>query len=235
MITPIIAIAWPKPDYVAAIEHANADARLLEPETDDLPLVLAECDGVLLTGGADVDPARYHAERHPTVEINPARDEFEFALARLALERNMPMLAICRGIQLLNVVAGGTLVQDIPSQRPGVLSHGIPHPPDRIAHDVLVRPDTCLAALLAPALDGDRHIAVNSRHHQAVDALAPGFVAAATAPDGIVEAIEKPDAAFCVGVQWHPENFWRSGEFAALFEGLVCAAREVRARRPVSA
>jgi putative glutamine amidotransferase len=231
-IRPVIAIAWPKPDYLAAIDRAEADARLLEPERNELPFALDDCDGVLLTGGADVDPSRYHADRHRTVEINASRDEYEFALTRHALERDLPVLAICRGVQLLNVVAGGTLIQDLPSERPGPLVHAIARPADHIAHEVTIQPDTCLGALLAGAVDARGRVSVNSRHHQAVGNLAPGFLVAATAPDGVVEAIEKPDATFCVGVQWHPENFWRSGEFASLFDGLISAARLVRARRP---
>jgi putative glutamine amidotransferase len=103
------------------------------------------------------------------------------------------------------------------------------HTPDALAHDVTIRPDTCLAVLLRDEAPGGR-VTVNSRHHQAVNAVAPGFVVSATAPDGVVEAIEKPSAPFCVAVQWHPENFWRSGRFGSLFHGLIDAARRRRER-----
>jgi putative glutamine amidotransferase len=227
---PVIAVAWPKADYLASLERAGIDARELAPDRDPLPAALDDCDGVLLTGGPDVDPAEYgQTERHPTVELDPARDAYELALARQALARDLPVLAICRGAQVLNVAAGGTLVQDLPSHRPASLQHSVVEPAHAVAHDVRVRPDTCLAHLLAPRLTSDSRLAVNSRHHQSVDAPAPGFLVSATAPDGTVEAIERPDARFCVGVQWHPENFWRTGEFATLFDGLAEAARRYRA------
>ena len=167
---------------------------------------------MLLTGGVDVNPSEYgDATCHPTVEVDPVRDRYELALARAALDRDLPLLAICRGAQVLNVAAGGTLVQDIPSERPSPLRHTLDTTKDAIAHDVTVAPGTRLASLLEGDATG-APVAVNSRHHQSVRDLAPAFVVSATAPDGIIEAIEKPDATFCVGVQWHPENFWRSGQ-----------------------
>jgi putative glutamine amidotransferase len=227
MNRPVIGVAWPKTDYVTSLERAGAAVRVLTPASDPLPDALASCDGVLLTGGPDVDPAEYgERERHPTVELNRERDEYELSLARLAIARDVPLLAICRGAQVLNVAAGGTLVQDIPSTLPTDLTHTI-LPRTAIAHDVRVASGTCLALLLAPELDGDS-VAVNSRHHQSVKEPAPGFVVSATATDGVIEAIEKPDAKFCVGVQWHPENFWKTGQFSTLFGGLVSAARRRR-------
>lgn len=223
---PVIAVAWPKADYVAALEQAGADVREITPDRDPLPETLATCDGVLLTGGVDVDPVEYgDSTRHPTVEIDDTRDRYELALAREALARDLPLLAICRGVQVLNVAAGGTLVQDIPSEAPGTLGHSITEPRDALVHDVSVPAGTCLAALLSPRLGPEGRVAVNSRHHQSVRQTAPGFVVSATAPDGVIEAIERPGARFCVGVQWHPENFWRTGEFATLFDGLVRAAQ----------
>ena len=111
----------------------------------------------------------------------------------------------------MNVAAGGTLIQDIPSQNPTDLTHSFTQPKNATIHDIAVAPSTCLSVLLAPRLDRSGRMPVNSRHHQSVRAIAPGFVVSATAPDGVVEAIEKPDARFCLGVQWHPENFWRTG------------------------
>jgi putative glutamine amidotransferase len=217
---PVIASAWLKPDYRAALESAGARVIELSP-TDQVAEALDQCDGLLLTGGVDVDPATYGEARHPTVETDDVRDAYELALARQALARDLPVLAICRGAQLLNVAAGGTLVQDIPSAMSTSLTHDIDQPKNAIAHDVQVAPGSCLARLLDRRLGKDRTMAVNSRHHQSVKQAAPGFVVSATAPDGVIEAIEKTDAPFCVGVQWHPENFWRTGEFHELFDGLV--------------
>ena len=184
----------------------------------------------MLTGGVDVDPVEYgETEVHPTVEIDPERDRYELALARLALARDLPVLAICRGAQVLNTAAGGTLIQDIPSAVPGAINHQTEHR-DAFVHDVTVSPGTCLWTLLAPQQRDQSSIPVNSRHHQSVAQAAPGFIVSAVSPDGIVEAIEKPDAQFCVGVQWHPENFRRGGEFNTLFEGFVEAARRYKPR-----
>ncbi len=218
--TPVIGVAWPKADYVASLEHAGARVRVLDPDRDPLPSALDDCDGILLTGGVDVDPREYGEAPHPTVELDASRDAYELALARIAIARDLPLLAICRGSQVLNVAAGGSLIQDLPSQHPGAIGHSVTESKDAIAHDVAIQPGTCLSVLL-----GSPTIAVNSRHHQAVKDAAPGFVVAATSPDGVVEAIERKDAAFCLGVQWHPENFWATGQFRSLFDGLVEAAR----------
>lgn len=227
---PVIAVAWPRKDYLASLERAGAEARELTPDRDALPGALDGCDGLLLTGGADVDPAEYgEADRHPTVELAPERDTYELRLARLAIARDLPLLAICRGAQVLNVAAGGTLIQDIPSQHPTTIEHTVSEPKNAIAHDVAVVPNTCVALLAAGPRGAAGPLAVNSRHHQSVKDPAPGFIVSATAPDGIIEAIEKPGARFCVGVQWHPENFWQTGEFGGLFRGLVEAARRMKA------
>lgn len=218
-VMPTIGVAFPKDDYITALERAGAKVRVLDAANDPLPAALDACDGVLLTGGVDVDPKEYGEAPHPTVETNAVRDDYELALARLAIARDLPLLAICRGVQVLNVAAGGTLIQDLPSQHPSSIEHSITEPKNSIAHDVAISDGTCLSMLLgAPSL------AVNSRHHQAVKDTAAGFVVSATSPDGVVEAIERPASTFCVGVQWHPENFWATGQFAGLFQGLVRAA-----------
>jgi putative glutamine amidotransferase len=220
MKAPVIGVAWPKADYIASLEKAGAQVKVLEPGRDPLPSALADCDGVLLTGGVDVDPKEYGETPHPTVELDPQRDDYELALARIAIERDMPLLAICRGSQVLNVAAGGSLIQDLPSQHSSAIQHSLTESKSAIAHDVAIQPGTCLSVLL-----GAPTIAVNSRHHQSVKDAAPGFVISATSPDGVVEAIERKDASFCVGVQWHPENFWATGQFKSLFDGLVTAAK----------
>ena len=226
MAEPVIAVPWIRPDYRSAIERAGGVVRELDPHLDHVEQALGECDGVLLTGGVDVDPMEYgERTRHPSVEIDATRDRYELALARASLARDMPLLAICRGAQVLNVAAGGTLWQDIPSQQPSPLQHTVSEPRDAIAHEVIVTPGSCLAAVVHPRADGT--LAVNSRHHQAVRALAPGFVASAHAPDGIIDAIERPGARFCIAVQWHPENFWRTGDFGSLFGGFVGACRKL--------
>jgi putative glutamine amidotransferase len=215
------------PDYEAAVTRAGARAVVLDLAQPS-EISMAGIDGLVLTGGGDVDPHLYGQEPHPTFSPDDAgRDEAEIALARAALAARMPMLAICRGVQVLNVAAGGSLVQDIPSAIPQALDHRVESSPSAIAHDVWVTAGSQLAQLLAERLDGDT-LAVNSRHHQAVQDVAPGFVVGATAPDGVIEAIEAPALPFCVGVQWHPENFWRTGEFRALFEGLVAATHARR-------
>jgi len=225
---PVVASAWLKPDYRASLEAAGARIRELSP-ADKLPAALEGVSGLMLTGGVDVDPILYgETDVHPSVEIDPERDKYELELARLALSRDLPVLAICRGAQVLNTAAGGTLIQDIPSARPGALGHQQTEIKDGFVHDVAVAPGTCLWTLLAPQLDERRSLPVNSRHHQSVATPAPGFIVSAVSPDGIVEAIEKPDAQFCVGVQWHPENFRRGGEFNSLFAGFVEAARRYR-------
>jgi putative glutamine amidotransferase len=213
-------------DYVASIEQSGAKARVIDPSQSPRDLI-GQLDGVLLTGGGDIDPALYGEDRHPSVEdAEPGRDEFEIDLARRALDRDVPMLAICRGAQVLNVAAGGTLVQDIPSSVPSTLDHSVGSPRDAIAHDVRIAAGSHLARVLDPRTTVQASCRVNSRHHQSVDRIGRDLVATATAPDGVIEAIESPAAAFCIGVQWHPENFWRSGEFTPLFDAFVAAARK---------
>lgn len=209
-------------DYVASVENTGAIARVLEV-SESPRSVLAEIDGLLLTGGGDVDPVFYGEQRHPTVyDAEPGRDEFEIDLARRAMDADLPVLAICRGSQVLNVAAGGTLVQDIPSAVATDLAHSIELPKDTLAHDVQIREGSALERALGSHGNTCR---VNSRHHQSVATLGKALVAAATASDGVIEAIESPDKRFCLGVQWHPENFWRTGEFGPLFDAFVSAAR----------
>ena len=211
-------------DYVESVRRAGAEPIVLSND-DDPSSVLDRVDGVLLTGGLDVDPALYGEAPHPATTIAPQRDGFEIPLTREAVRRDVPVFAICRGVQVLNVAEGGTLVQDIPSAIDGALNHAIDKPKDHAAHPVTVAADTKLAVALGGASPADA-CPVNSRHHQAVGKVAPDFVVAAVSPDGIVEAIERPASTFCLGVQWHPENFWRSGDFNGLFRAFVAAAAQ---------
>ena len=218
-------------DYRQSVLHVGGDVRILEPSAG-AQVALAGIDGLLLTGGDDVAPARYGETPHPTiVEVEPERDEFELKLVAEARARDLPIFAICRGVQVLNVAYGGTLVQDIPSQVPGALAHSLDVPPNEsysLAHEVWLDKDTLLAKLMGERLSDTDACEVNSRHHQAVKQVAPGLVVSATAPDGVIEAIEDPAARFCLGVQWHPENFWRTGEFRPLFEAFLDAAQRPR-------
>jgi putative glutamine amidotransferase len=215
-------------DYRQSILHVGGEPRTLDSSMA-IEAALTGIDGLMLTGGGDVAPSRYGEIAHATVEEAEAgRDEFEIALVLAARARKLPILAICRGVQVLNVACGGTLVQDIPSQIVGALAHSLPvpqHQPYDLAHEVWVDKDSLLARLMRERLV-DEALEVNSRHHQAVKNVAPGFVVTATAPDGVIEVIEDPKARFCLGVQWHPENFFRTGEFRALFEGFVEAAQK---------
>ena len=226
---PLIGLtACPKiEDYRQAVLHVGGEVRIVDASMA-AGEVIDGIDGLLLTGGEDIAPARYGEAPHPSVvDVDPDRDEFEIALVGEARRRNVPIFAICRGIQLLNVACGGTLVQDISSEVAGALEHRWtvpPHKPYDLAHEVWIDKDTLLARLLRERLSDTDACEANSRHHQAVKKVAEGFRVSATAPDGIIEAIEDPSARFCLGVQWHPENFWRTGEFRPLFEGFLEAS-----------
>ena len=225
---PVIAIApcSRQHDYEEAVRRAGGEVRILDYETDLPAAVIAEVDGLLLPGGDDVQPTLYGADAHPAFDAaEPGRDAYELELARRAADADLPLFAICRGIQVLNVSRGGTLVQDIPSEMPEAVAHEVRETPHTIAHDVWVSEGTLLHQLLRERIDGDA-CPVNSRHHQAVLKVGAGLVVSATAPDGVVEAVEDPRQRFCVGVQWHPENFYRTGEFRALFEAFISAAQD---------
>jgi putative glutamine amidotransferase len=213
-------------DYRQSVLHAGGEPRTLESSMT-VDQALAGIEGLMLTGGGDVAPARYGEQPVPSIEeAEPGRDEFEIALVLAARKKNLPILAICRGIQVLNVAYGGTLVQDIPSQLPGAGTHNLAVPEHEsyaLAHEIWVEKDSLLAKLMRDRI-ADDGLEVNSRHHQAVKGVAKGLKVTATAPDGVIEAIEDPESAFCLGVQWHPENFFRTGEFRALFEGFLEAA-----------
>lgn len=195
-----------------ALPHAPAE--LVDAYLDQL-------DGLVVTGGAfDVDPALYgDSERHPTVGLKAARTAFEWAITERALARDLPVLGICGGQQLLNVVLGGTLIQHIPDRVENALAHEQPNPRDEPGHAVAVVPGTLLHRLV-----GVTSLAVNSAHHQAADRVGEGVVVAATAEDGVVEAIEHSGYRFCLGVQWHPEFFITDGD-RRIIEALVGAAK----------
>ena len=212
-------------DYLESVRRAGGEPVEVVVGSEAPDQILARVDALVLTGGGDVDPKLYGEARHDTFEAaETGRDDFEIALARAAVAKGLPLLAICRGMQVLNVAMGGTLFQDIPSQLQGALDHSIREPRHHIAHEVWVAKGSQLSTLLADHMEDGETCHVNSRHHQSVRRAAPGFDVTATSPDGVIEAMERPDAPFCLAVQWHPENFWRTGEFRELFQGLVRAA-----------
>jgi putative glutamine amidotransferase len=228
-MSPIIGVAPCRslPDYVESVRRAGGEPRVLDPLMDQPDRIATEIQGLLLTGGVDIDPVRYGEERHETVTaLEPERDAFEFSLLLAARAAHLPVFGICRGLQVMNVALGGSLVQDIASQGAGNLPHTVPVPPCAIAHEVWVSKGSHLWTLMQEKMVDADTCSVNSRHHQAIKHVAPGFEVTATAPDGIIEAIECPNSTFCLGVQWHPENFWRTGEFRPLFEGFIEACRQ---------
>ena len=200
-------------NYSLAVQREGAIALMLSPDdavADDPDQLLDMLDGLILAGGSDVDPASYGAEPHPeTRGTNAERDRFELALARAALERDMPVLGICRGMQMLNVACGGTLVQHIADL------HTHRHTPGHFCdHEVALDPES-----LAARAAGSERVAVKSHHHQGVDRLGTGLDVTGRNPgDDLVEAIEHPDRQFALGVLWHPEEDEQSRIIGALVD-----------------
>ena len=225
---PRIAIApCGKPhDYEESVRRAGGEPVIVDYQAHPGAEVVRQFDGVLLAGGGDVLPSIYGEPAHRTFDAaETGRDTYEIELVTRALEADVPLLAICRGIQVLNVALGGTLVQDIPSEIPNALPHDVREPRFAIAHDVWITSGTLLDRLMRERVE-DETAPVNSRHHQAIKQVGRGLIVSATAPDGVIEAVEDPTRRFCLGVQWHPENFYRTGEFSPLFEGFVAAAKK---------
>jgi len=212
-------------DYVRSVEQAGAVPVVLPSvRAEDAAALLDRLDGLLLSGGVDVDPVLFGQAPHPKLgQVNRRRDDFELALTREALQRDLPILAICRGHQVLNVATGGTLIQDIASIVAGGVAHDARGPRWRRVHRVDLAPASRLREIL-----GRDMISVNSFHHQAVDRLGEGLVVSARSPeDGVVEGIEMPTRRFVVAVQWHPESFWgRRDSFQPLFDAHAEACRK---------
>ena len=215
--------------YTDALRAAGLIPLIVPPVAEeDIPAILDTVQGLVLTGGEDVDPSYFGAARHPaTGSANDARDRCELALAREAAARKLPTLAICRGIQVLNVALGGTLVQDIPSEIDKGLNHDAESARSKRVHDVIVDRGTLLGSILA-----SNKIATNSFHHQSVERLGAGLRTVATSPDGVVEAVECTDRAWwAVGVQWHPEELTATAEdwdrrlFAAFAQAVGISGR----------
>ncbi|MCY3598091.1 MAG: gamma-glutamyl-gamma-aminobutyrate hydrolase family protein [Rhodospirillales bacterium] len=196
-------------NYVDWMTASGAVPVALPHEPGLVADLLQHLDGLVVTGGAfDVDPALFGAsERHATVTTKDRRTEFEADITRRALSRDLPVLGICGGEQLLNVVLGGTLLQHIPSAITEALEHEQPNPRDEPGHSVRVIDGTRLGSIV-----GSARLDVNSAHHQAVAELGEGVVVNAVAPDGVIEGIEHPEFRFCIGVQWHPEFMLQDGD-----------------------
>lgn len=210
--------------YVDAVRRAGGMPVLVPPGDPQITDLLQSLDGLILSGGMDVDPALYGGAQHREVEPpNPERDATEIKLVRQAINQSMPTLAICRGAQVLNVALGGTLIEHLPD----IVGEAIPHQTSGgqpSSHPVTIAPDSRLHALL-----GDEPGAPASWHHQAIRQLAPGLLPVAYAADGTIEAVELPDHPWLIGVQWHPEI--TAGEDPVqqrLFDALVAAARTFR-------
>jgi gamma-glutamyl-gamma-aminobutyrate hydrolase PuuD len=206
--------------YIEAIERAGGRPLLIPPSRDGVDETLDAVDALLFSGGSDLDPELYDQEPHDeTIGVVPERDRAELALLSAALERDMPVLAVCRGSQVLNVARGGDLVQHLPDV---VGDEKHKHTPGTFSdHDVTLEPDSQLGRLL-----GER-APVKSHHHQGFGRVGDGLRVAAHAEDGTIEAVEDPSRRFAVGVLWHPE----AGEDRQLFEELVRTAREFRETR----
>jgi gamma-glutamyl-gamma-aminobutyrate hydrolase PuuD len=202
-------------DYIHSVADAGGIPVVLSPVAGIAEALIRRIDGLVLTGGADVDAGLFGAERHPkTQRPDTVRDEFEIALLDAAVARELPVLAICRGIQVLNVRRGGTLHQHLPDI--GADSDHMEVPGTFGQHRVRIDPASQLGAIIGLAEES-----VPTHHHQAVDRIGKGLVASAWADDGTVEALEDPQLRFLVAVQWHPEM----GDDRSLFEGLIAAAQ----------
>lgn len=214
--------------YTAALAEVGLVPMVLPPVSPSMAAAsLVDVAGLVLTGGEDIDPARFGQGKHPaTGEAHAARDGYELALAHAAAERRIPTLAICRGAQIMNVALGGTLMQDIPSQHPSEIDHAPRGKRGERVHDVNIQSNSRLARIV-----GTTTISANSSHHQSVDKLGRGLHVIASSPDGIVEGFEPTDPAWwMVAVQWHPEELtatpedWDRRLFAAFADAVRAAA-----------
>jgi len=225
--------------YILTLTAAGAIPWMIPLVGDDaetLRGIYDELDGVFLPGGADIDPASYNEDRHPLCDrTDPPRDQVELMMTRWAMSDRKPVLGVCRGVQLINLAAGGTLYQDLADEYPGSIKHdyfpfGGKYTRDHLAHEVAVAPNTRLAEFIGPGA-----VPVNSMHHQGIRDLGAGLVASAVAPDGLIEATEAMDGSFLIGVQWHPEALTdNDARMRRLFDEFIAAAAEHRVTRAVT-
>jgi putative glutamine amidotransferase len=211
--------------YLRRVQEAGGLPLVIPPLKDEQRIseVLAICDAIVLVGGEDIDPREYGEEPLPTHQPLPAfRERFDLALARRLLEAELPVLGICYGCQLLAVAAGGSLIQDIPTQVEGALAHSGVYP-DLPTHPIEIEPGTRLHAIFAT-----ERLEVNSAHHQAPRSVGDTLLVSARAPDGVIEAFEGRGERFLVGVEWHPDLMPEHPEQMRLFAALVNAARRAR-------
>ena len=216
-MAPIIGITFgynekdPNNNYIRAIEKHGGIARPLYPGTPSE--AFRGLKGLLLTGGRDIDPIHYGEEEHETTDIDFERDELELPLCKQAMEENLPVFGICRGIQIMNVASGSSLYQDIPSQFTDHLTHKIIENTDDSWHDIQIQPDSLLNQIT-----GETTTEVNSRHHQSLKVIGEGFTVTAQSKDGIIEAIEDTSKRFMLGVQYHPERMFKEPDSLELQE-----------------
>lgn len=196
-------------NYAQSVSNAGGVPLFLPHEVEKAGEYLKLIDGLVIPGGNfDIDPAYYGVDfRHQTVITKDRRTLFELAITRQALAEHMPILGICGGQQLLNVILGGSLIQHIPDSVANALAHEQPNPRTETSHSVAITPGTLLHRIVQ-----QEELAVNSSHHQAVDRLAPGMIVNAVAPDGVIEGIEYTEHPFCLGLQWHPEYEITAGD-----------------------
>ena len=208
--------------YTEAIRRAGGIPVVVPPQPENAAEIVEELDGLLLAGGDDCDPAVYGEARHETTDpvMDPRRQTNDLTLARAARRRGIPTLGICLGMQMMNVAAGGSLVQDIASEIETDIDHAS-EPSDRHRHGVIIESGTKLSSVLS-----DRELNVNSSHHQAIRNVGEGLRVTAHAPDGVVEGLEDPQLPFYVGVQWHPEDMTGETSATTLFGAFVDAARK---------
>lgn len=218
--------------YVHAVEHAGGLPVLL-PMLDDLSglrELLPRLDGILFSGGIDLQPSLYGQRPHPAEDEPDTRlDEFELAIASWALEEDIPVLGVCRGMQVFNILLGGTLYQDIADQYPGALNHCRRDlPRNELTHAVAIEPGSLVERIM-----GQRQISINSLHHQGLRDIGKGIVISGRAPDGLPELMEMPEKRFVVGIQGHPEELYSGVPvYARLFRGFVCACANLPAEDP---
>jgi putative glutamine amidotransferase len=212
--------------YLDAVNNAGGDPQIISSDSplEEVDELVSHLNGLILSGGGDVQTRLYQGdESQPVEEISKARDVLEIRLVKKALAADLPLLGICRGLQVINVAMGGTLITHIPAQYPSSLQHNNPSsqfPRDLIAHEVVLEPGSRLAGIYA-----QHQVRVNSRHHQAVKDPADGWWVTARATDGLIEALELPEARFAMGVQWHPENLQQLAGHQNLFKALIASAR----------